>query len=54
MCEICKEDNRLQRKLLRGEISKAEFNFRKQKIHAEYIMGEKEILNKILKKYGGI
>jgi len=54
MCEICKEDNRLQRKLLRGEISEAEFNFRKQKVHAEYIVGEKEILNKILKKYGGI
>jgi len=52
--KACKKDNRLQRKLLRGEISEAEFNFRKQKVHAEYIVGEKEILSKILKKYGGV
>ena len=54
--EICNLDNRLQRKLLRGEISEAEFNFRKIKLHKDYVIttGETEILNKILKKHGGI
>lgn len=53
--EICYLDNRLQRKLLRGEISEAEFNFRKTKLHKDYVIatGETEILNKILKKHGG-
>jgi len=54
--DICEKDNRLQRKLLSGEISEAEFNFRKQQIHDKYIIaaGEKQILKNILKKYGGI
>lgn len=51
----CKKDNRLQRKLLKGEISEAEFNYRKQQVHDEYIIaaGEKEKLELILKKCGG-
>ena len=54
--ESCKEDNRLQRKLLRKEISEAEFNYRKQQVHDEYIIatGEKQILERLLKKHGGM
>ena len=53
--DICKEDNRLQRKLLRGEMSKEEFDFRKIKLHKDYsmVIGEKELIEKILKKHGG-
>jgi len=52
--EACKQDNALQRKLLRGEISEAEFNYRKKVYHEAYTRNESEILNKILKKYGGM
>ena len=54
--EICNKDNRLQRKLLRGEISQAEFNFRKIKLHKDYIVatGENKLLDKIIKKHGGV
>ena len=53
--ESCKIDNRLQRKLLRGEISEAEFNYRKQQSHDEYIIAsnEEQLLKNLLKKHGG-
>ena len=53
MKNTCKHDNALQRKLLKGEISEAEFNYRKKVYHEEYARNESEVLNKILKKYGG-
>ena len=54
--DICKADNRLQRKLIHGEISKAEFDFRKTKIHKEYIAitNEEKLLNDLIRKHGGI
>ena len=52
--KICDADNRLQRKLLNGTITEAEFNFRKQKIHKDYVVAtsEEELLNKLLKQHG--
>ena len=54
--EICNKDNRLQIKLLNGEISLDEFNFRKMKIHREYniAINENKLLNDLIKKHGGI
>ena len=54
--KICKKDNTLQRKLLCGEISEAEFNYRKQQVHDEYIIatGEEAIIKKLLKKHGSV
>ena len=54
--ELCNKDNTLQRKLLKGEISEAEFNFRKQQVHDEYIIAsdEEQVLKNILKKHGGM
>ena len=55
--KYCKADNRLQRKLLNGEITEAEFRFKieNSKIHKDYIIAtnEEKFLKKLIKKHGG-
>jgi len=58
--KLCIEDSRLQRKLKRGEITKAEYDFkikRIQKSWSEQISingdNEEEFLQKLIKKHGG-
>ena len=55
--KYCKADNQLQRKLLKGEITEAEFRFKieNSKIHKDYIIasGEEKLLKELLKKHGG-
>ena len=53
MKNACEADNALQRKLNAGEISKDEFNYRKKVYHEQYAKEESDVLNAILKKYGG-
>ena len=47
--EICRQDNNLQKKLIRKEITLEEFNESKKQIHNQF--QEPELI-KILAKYG--
>jgi len=53
IAEICKEDNRLQRMLLRGEITKEEFRKRTKSLHAEYekLVNENKQIEELINEY---
>ncbi len=53
--EICEKDNRLQKMLMNGQITKETFNKEKQKIHDDYVDAtmEQELLKNLMAKHGG-